>query len=34
MSKRSVSATLPVVIEDANLSWAWARIVPHIQRTR
>jgi hypothetical protein len=31
MSKRSVHASSPVIIEDANLSWAWARVVMHIQ---
>jgi hypothetical protein len=31
MSKRSVDAARPVLIEDANLSWAWARILLHIQ---
>lgn len=31
MSKRSAHAATPVLIEDANLSWAWARIVQHIQ---
>lgn len=32
MSKRAVSATSPLVIEDENLSWAWARTVAFIQK--
>ena len=31
MSKGSVATARPVLIEDANLSWAWARILLHIQ---
>ncbi len=31
MSKRSVGASRPILIEDANLSWAWAKILLHIQ---
>jgi hypothetical protein len=31
MSKRSVGRARPILIEDANLSWAWARVLLHIQ---
>jgi hypothetical protein len=31
MSKGAVQAAAPLLIEDANLSWAWARIVMHIK---
>lgn len=31
MSKRATTASCPVLIEDTNLSWAWARIIAHIQ---
>lgn len=31
MSKRAAAAAAPVLIEDTNLSWAWARIINHIQ---
>jgi hypothetical protein len=31
MSKGAVHAASPLLIEDANLSWAWARIVIHIK---
>ena len=31
MSKRAASAAAPILIEEKNLSWAWARIISHIQ---
>ena len=31
MSKRAATAAAPVLIEDTNLSWAWVRIISHIQ---